>query len=87
VKLKILVLGNFKFLLRYIGVDTVEASVHKYYSENSKPMLGGWYYLAHGLVLGEENSEAILELRQILLLHFRVPPHFFHHVCHFHMML
>jgi hypothetical protein len=62
-KLKILVLGNFKFPLRSIGVDAVKASVHTYYSEKSKPMLRGWYYLAHILVLVEEDSKTPLERR------------------------
>ena len=77
---KILVLENFKFPLRSIKIDSVKASVHPYYSEMSKPMLGGWCYLAHILVFSEEDFEIAFERRQILLLCLRVPPHFVHQI-------
>jgi hypothetical protein len=50
-------------------------------------MLGGWYYLAHGFVLGKEDLEIVFELCQILLLLLRVPPHFIHQVFHIRMTL
>jgi hypothetical protein len=76
VKLKSLVCENFGFppksTVKDIGSGMLLGKMHQ-------PMPGGWCYLTHILVLGEENFETALKFIQFLLFRVRRPPHFVHH--------